>query len=331
MSKRGGVMTKVLFFIILFTGICWTEAGDAFEPWKGKAITGLNVRRSPGLDSQVIGWLNKGQKITINDEKKEWYKIVLNVEGKRYREGWVHSRYIQRVSSEKVEVSSALAKVRAVIAVEELKEKIPLDASEGKDHLPNGIEKELNKASTPAATHVVKEQAPMGPQEGLLSGKRNVREPLPEKANGVKERALTAFRTESTAPKMAVSTSPAPATTLVVREQARAASRTESPAPKTEVSTTPPPAITPVVSKRIDALARTSVPVVQKSLKQEPPVSHDKKGLNDTQELKELGKLALKLLSVLFSCLAILFSYKAIKLAKISYSTAMQLQLNLKV
>jgi len=299
MSKRGGLMRKVLFFVILFTGICWTEAGDAFEPWEGKTITALKVRGSPGLDGQVIAWLKKGQKIRINDEKKEWFKIVFKLEGKRYR-GWVHSRYIQRISSEKVEISSALAKVRAGIAVEELQEMIPLEASEGEDHLPNGIEKELNKASTPAATRVAKEQARMSPQEGLLSGKKDVRDPLPEKANGV-------------------------------REQARAASRTRSPAPKMEVSTTPPPAITPVVSKRVDTLPRTIVPVEQKSLKQAPPVSHAKKGLIDTQELKELGKLALRLLSVLLSCLAILFSYKGIRLAKISYNTAMQLQRNLQV
>jgi len=329
MSKRGGLMTKVLVFVILFTGICWTEAVEAFEPWEGKAITVLNVRRSPGLDSQAIGWLNRGQMVTINDETQEWYRIAFQVEGKKYREGWVHSRYIQRLPSGKNAISSALAKVRAGIAVEELQEKIPLDASAGEDHLPNGIEKELSKASTPAATRVVKKQARMAPKEDLLSGKKDVREPLPEKAPAVRERARPASRTKSPAPKKGLSTSPAPATTPMVREQTRAASRTKSPAPKMEVSTSPPPAITPVVSKRVDTPARTIVPVVQKSLKQEPPASHAKKGQTDTQELKELAKLALRLLSVLLSCLAILFSYKAIKLAKISYNTAMQLQRNL--
>ena len=263
MSKRGGLMTKVLFFVILFTGICWTEAGDAFEPLEGKAITVLNVRRSPGLDGQAIGWLNKGQKVMINDKKKEWYRIVFRGEGKRYREGWVHSRYIQRISSKKEGISSALAKVRAVIAVEELQEKIPLDASEGEDHLPNGIEKESDKASAPAATHVVKEQARMAPQEGLLRGKKDVRDSLPEKATAVKKQPRAASRTKYPATKEELSPSPAPATTL--REQPRAASRTKYPAPKMEVSTSPPPAITPVVSKWVDTLARTIVAVDQRS------------------------------------------------------------------
>lgn len=330
MSKRGGLMTKVLFFVILFAGICWAEAGDAFEPLEGKATTGLNVRRYPGPGSQVITWLRKGQKVTIIDKKKQWYKIVFRGEGKRYAQGWVHSRYIQMIPSGKVEISSALAKVRAGIAVEELQEKIPLDTSEDEEHLPNGIEKELNKASTPA-THVVKEQVRMAPQEGLLSGKKDVRDPLPEKANAVKEQVRAASRTKPSVTKEELSTSPAPATTLTVRDQTRATSRTKSPAPKMEVSTSPPPAITPVVSKRVDTLVPTIVPVVQKSSEQEPPASHDRKGLTDTQELKEVAKLALRLLSVVLSCLAILFSYKAIKLAKISYNTAMQLQRNLQV
>jgi uncharacterized protein YraI len=300
MSKRGGPMTKVLFFVFLFTGICWTETGDAFEAWEGKAITVLNVRRTPGLDGQAVGWLNKGETIIINDEKKEWCKIVFRGEGKRYREGWVHSRYIQRISSKKKELSSALAKVRAGIAVEELQEKIPLDASAGKDRLSNGIEKELNKASTPAATHVVRGQARMTSQAGLLSGKKNVKDPLPGKANAVKE-------------------------------ETSAASRTKSPTPKMEVGTSLPPTITPVVSKRVDTLARTIVPVVQKPLKQELMVSHAEKTLTDTQKFKELAKLALRLLSVVLSCIAILFSYKAIKLAKISYNTAMHLQHDLQV
>ena len=340
MSKRGGVMAKVLFFVILFAGICWTEAGDAFEPWDGKATTVLNVRKSPRLDSQAIGWLDKGKRITIKDEQKLWYKIIFEIEGKRYREGWVVRRYIQRISSGKVEISSALEKVRAGIAVEELQKKIPLDGSEGEDHLQNVIEEELNKASTQAATHVVKEQARMAPQKSLSSDKKVARDALPEKTNAVREQPRSAPRTKPAA-KEKLNTFPAPATILVMKEQTRAATQakpsapkmavTTSPPPKTEVSTLPPPAITPVIRKRVDTPLQPSISGVQKPLKQKPRVSHPEKGMTDTQKLKELAKLALRLLSVVLSCLAILFSYKAIKLSKISYNTTMQFQRNLRV
>ena len=323
-------MTKILFFVILFTGFCWPEAGDAFEPWEGKATTVLNVRKSPELDSQAIGWLDKGQRITINDEQKLWYKIIFEIEGKKYRVGWVYRRYIRRISSEKMDMSSALAKVRAGIAVEELQEKIPLDASAGKDRLRNKEAKALKKASISAEVRVVKDQGRMAPRKSLPSDKKVVRDTLSEKINAVKEQTRATSRTKP-AVKEKLSTSPAPATILVVKEQNHAASRAKSPAPKMEMVISPPPATTPVISKRVDTPPRTSVSVVQNPLKQEPRVSHPQKSLADTQEFKELAKLVLRLLSVVLSCLAILFSYKAIKLSKISYNTAMQLQRNLQV
>ena len=320
MSKMKRLMTKIFVFVILSMGLCWPEAGDAFEPWDGKAITVLNVRKFPGLDSQAIGWLDKGQRITIKEEQKLWYKIIFEIEGKRYREGWVFRRYIQRVSPEKIAVSSALEKVRAGIAKEGLQKKIPLDASAGKDRLPNEVEKELKKASISAEVRVVKDQGSMAPRKSLPSDKKVVRDTLSEKINAVKEQTRATSRTKP-AVKEKLSTSPAPATILVVEEQNHAASRAKS----------PPPAITPVISKRVDTPPRTSVSVVQNPLKQEPRVSHPQKSLADTQEFKELAKLVLRLLSVVLSCLAILFSYKAIKLSKISYNTAMQLQRNLQV
>ena len=340
MRKIKRLMTKSLVLIILSAGLCWPEVGDAFEPWDGKATTVLNVRKSPRLDSQAIGWLDKGKRITIKDEQKLWYKIIFEIEGKRYREGWVVRRYIQRVSPEKMAISSALEKVRAGIAKEELQKKIPLDASTGKDRLQDGVEKELKKAPAPATIHVAKEQGRMAPQKSLSSDKKVARDALPEKTNAVREQPRSAPRTKPAA-KEKLNTSPAPTTILVMKEQTRAATQakpsapkmavTISPPPKTEVSTLPPPAITPVISKQVDTPLQTSISGVQKPLKQKPRVSNPEKGLSDTQGLKELAKLALRLLSVVFSCLAILFSYKAIKLSKISYNTTMQFQRNLQV
>ena len=283
MSKRGGLMTRALFFVILFAGVCWTEAGEAFEPWDGKATTGLNVRKFPRVGGQIVDWLKEGQRITINDEKEKWYKIIFEIEGKRYREGWVHRRYVQKVSSQKEEISSALAKVRAGIIEEESPKRNSLDASAGEDHLPNGKKKALDKVHTPTATLVVEEQAHVRSQEGLFKDAK------------------------------------------AVKEQKRTASQIEPPAPKIGVSSTTPPASL-AVSRQVDTLARVTIPVVQKSIAQELPSSHDKKDLIATQESKGLGKLALRLMSVVLSCLALLFSFKAMKLAKISHNTVMQFQ-----
>ncbi|MCD6295005.1 MAG: hypothetical protein J7M20_08855 [Deltaproteobacteria bacterium] len=211
-----------------------------------------------------------------------------------------------------------------------MQEKIPLAASSGKGRLPNEAEKKLKKASISAEIRVIKDQGRMAPWKSFPSDKKVVRDTLSEKINAVREQTRAASRTKS-AVKEKLSPSPAPAAIHVMKEQTHAAFRVKPPAPKTEVVTSPPPAITPVIRKRVDTSPRTSVPVVQKPLQQEPRVSHPRKGLADTQELKGPAKLALRLLPVVLSCLAILFSYKAIKLSKISYNTAMQLQRNLQV
>ncbi len=340
MNKMKRLMTKTFFFVILSMGLCWPGTGDALEPWEGKAVTVLNVRKSPGLDSQAIGWLDKGQRVTIKDEQKLWYQIIFEIEGKRYREGWVFRRYIQRVSPEKIAMSPALEKVRAGIVREDSQKKIPSDPSGGKNRLSNGVEKELKKASISAEIHMVKDQGSMAPRKRFSSDKEVVRDTLSEKINAVREKTRAASQTKP-AVKEKSSTSSSPPTDLVMKEQTRAVSRAKppappmavsrSPAPKMVVVTSPPPEITPVIDKRVDTLSRTGVPGVQKPLQPEPRVSHPEKGLADTRESKELAKLALRLLSVVLSCLAILFSYKAIKLSKISYNTAIQLQRNLQV
>lgn len=300
MSKRGGLITKSLLFVILFAGICWAEAGDAYEQWEGIVTTGLNVRKSPGVGGQIMAWLQKGQNVIVNDEKEKWYKIVFEMEGKKDHEGWVHSGYILRVLREKEEISSALEKVRSEIVVEELQERVSLKASADEAHLPTGKGKELNEAPMPAAANVVEGQAQVVPEKGFFSGKKDVGNSLPKNAPAAKERTL-------------------------------AASQAMPPAPEMGGGTTIPPTTPPVVDERVDTLALAKVPVVQKSLTQGPPSSHDKKDPADAKGLQEFTKLALRLLSVVLSCLAILFSYKAMQLAKISYNTAMQFQRNFQV
>jgi len=326
MNKRGGLMAKTLFLVILLAGISWSEAGDAFEPWEGKATTGLNVRSSPQVNARVIAWLQNGQKIRVSGEKEKWYKIVFEIGGEKFREGWVHGGYVQRIFPEKVNISSAPAKVRGEIVIGELQEKTQVDASTVQDYLPDGIQKDLDKASTSAATHVVEKPAPMTHEEGFLKGKKDARNTLPEKADVAREQPRAASQPESPAPEMKEEASRAPAATTLVKEQPRVTSQAESPVPEAKGGRSPLPATTPIGANRVNTFAQPIVPDVEKSLKQEPPFSHDRKSLNDAWKLKDLAKLVLRLLSIVLSCLAILLSYKAIKLAEISYKTAMQLQ-----
>ena len=340
MRKMKRLMTKILVFVILSAGLGWPEAGNTFEPWDGKAITVLNVRKSPGLDSQAIGWLDKGQRITIKGEKKLWYRIIFEIEGKRYREGWVFRRYVQRVSPEKIAISSALEKVRAGIVKEGLREKTPSRRSAGKGRLPRGEKKASKKASVSTEIRVVKDQGRTASRKGLPSEKKVMRDTLSEKIDAVKEQTRAASRTKPAVREKAV-TPPTPAKAPVVDKQPHVAPQagpsapemavSKSPAPKMEMVVAPPPATTSVTGTRVGSPPPTNLSPVQKPLQPEPPAPHPEKSPTGTQGFKELAKLALRLLSVLLSCFAILFSYKAIKLSKVSYNTAMHLQRNLRV
>ena len=168
-------MAKALFlFVILSAGIWWTEDGYAYEPWDGKVTTDLNVRSSPQVGAQVVAWLKKGQHITVNDEEEKWYKIVFEIEGKRDHAGWVHSRYIEKIIPEKEDISSALAKIRAKIALEQSQKKPLLESSINETSPPNGMEKEVDKASsTSAANPAAEKQRPVTPSEGFVEGKKD--------------------------------------------------------------------------------------------------------------------------------------------------------------
>ena len=326
-------MAKALFlFVILSAGIWWTEDGYAYEPWDGKVTTDLNVRSSPQVGAQVIAWLKKGRHITVNDEEEKWYKIVFEIEGKRDHTGWVHSRYIEKIFPEKEDISSALAKIRAKIALEQSQKKPLLESSINETSPPNGMEKEVGKASsTSAANPAAEKQRPVTPSEGFVEGKKDRADISPEKAHAAGGQTGGMPPLGSSVPEMEA-TSRAPVTTAVIREPARVILPAESPAPgMVGGAFAPPPATAPLAGKRPDRPVGTIDSVGEKSVKQEPMTSPDRKGLNGSWEFKDLAKLAFRLLSVVLSCLAILFSYKAITLAKISYNTAMQFQNNLPV
>jgi N-acetylmuramoyl-L-alanine amidase len=55
-------------------------------------VNGLNVRKQPSLSSSVIGILNAGAKITINEEQSGWAKV----ETSSGEMGWININYISK-------------------------------------------------------------------------------------------------------------------------------------------------------------------------------------------------------------------------------------------
>ena len=295
---------------------------------------GLNVRSSPRVGARVIAWLRKGQGITVNGEEENWYKIVFDVEGKGNREGWVNSHYIESAPLEKAkgDLSSELAKIRAKIASEESRQKIPLGASTAEVRLSKGMEREPEKDSIPIAANAFEKQTPMVPREGLPVGKNDRKDTPPEEAFSGAEKAQEVSPSEFPVSEREGGKAPAPPIATVARERGGAIFQIGSPVPEMEKSAAPAPlAGASEFVKKPEAFTGTIVPAGEKSRKQEPTALSDGRRLNDAWTFKDLARLALRLLTVVLSCVAILFSYKAINLAKISYDTAMQFTSSLQV
>lgn len=58
---------------------------------------GLQVKRSNRRDSQTIGDLNIGEIVEITTKKKNWSRIKI-IKGNEIIEGWVYTRYLQKIN-----------------------------------------------------------------------------------------------------------------------------------------------------------------------------------------------------------------------------------------
>ncbi|MDY6972507.1 MAG: SH3 domain-containing protein [Thermodesulfobacteriota bacterium] len=229
-----------LLFHLLFLVIFWTEPGLAFEPWKGEIGTNVNLRKSPGLDGEVITGLRKGDRVVIRDERGDWYKIAVERETYGYK-GWVYAVYVKAVHTDEARTSHPLDKPNQAP---------PLEETPSKDAL----------APLQQTHYSAKEVAESEPQ-----------------GTGTQE--------------------------------------------------TPPPKGMPPKSTSMP-IRKTFQEVVRVETNKRPPSVTDTDDLMDLQGPGVFVRLLLRLSSVILSCLALLFSYRALRLAKVSRDVALRLQHN---
>ncbi len=97
--------SAIVFFIaIASTGILlqdWVHpvAGLAAEYRIGTVTANVNLRKTPGLQGDVVAGLQKGLPVKVYGEKDGWYRISAK---KNYIlfNGWVYGRYVEIVSAE---------------------------------------------------------------------------------------------------------------------------------------------------------------------------------------------------------------------------------------
>ena len=91
-------MHVLKWLICLTAGImgAWTGHCEASEAWKGQVTVTLNVRQAPQGNSPVITRLDQGAVVAVTDENKGWYKVVVEKETYGFT-GWVYGKYVKRV------------------------------------------------------------------------------------------------------------------------------------------------------------------------------------------------------------------------------------------
>ena len=87
-------MKKCHLFFVLVLILCLVPLFSAMAQTGTVTVEALNVRASASTDSNVVGVIHEGQKVTIKDTTGNWYKI--NCNGKS---GYVWKKYIKLSSS----------------------------------------------------------------------------------------------------------------------------------------------------------------------------------------------------------------------------------------
>ena len=93
-------MKKRQLFFVLILILCLVPLFSAMAQTGVVTADALNIRASASTDSNVVGVVHEGDKVTIKDTNGNWYKISCN--GKT---GYVWKKYIKVSSSGSSELS----------------------------------------------------------------------------------------------------------------------------------------------------------------------------------------------------------------------------------
>lgn len=184
-------LTILLFTALAFTGISlqdWAHpvAGLAEAFRIGAVTTNVNLRKTPGLQGDVVAGLQQGSPVKVYGEKDGWYRVSAE---KNYMlfNGWVYNRYVEIVTAQDVE------------ALPEPQSPKPLPAAQPKKTLPDPVK----TSPPPEATTSLRPPVVRTPTPKMT--------PEPEK-KAAAQAPQQAVPVEKSAPPAVQKSSPAPPT-----------------------------------------------------------------------------------------------------------------------
>ncbi len=348
MKKRQNPRTKstlILSFCLLF---CWAAVGNADD--------GIQLRKYPSSDGLVLDTISKGKNVKIIEAFGPWRYVV--VEGSDYGGGWVHFQDLEKETSknQKGDVSSKSSQPK------EEEPPSPQESDSAIDKPSPGVQApakgktttkpsfQQSKVSVGAVKiHPIKphkEAQETKPEKPLNKSAEPKKEP-PDHASKSRNNALkevlqpgrTAIeerpqRSQSVKPTPPIPSQTAPAgprenfhepeehSPMEMIKTAHADPLPKTPVPSSKMQNDPaiPGARSqssdrPTASTRVDNAQ--GFPTKEKGASRGPG--------------RDLINFGFRLLSVLLSCIAIVFAYKAKKMADMSYHLVVQLQQKIEI
>ena len=331
---------KSILILAVVIVICWAVAGNASEQWDAKASVRVNLRKNPSSNAVILSIVPKAHKLRIMEKKGVWCKV--DVEGEIHGRGWVYDEYIEEILPKKLKTESSSQTVRVEIASGEQMQGIhpsepPTNArTEGAEVKPLMA---LSKVEIPMAgepAHIAPSQVPTEVRtEDEKAKLLNASLPVKGSITGLDEQVsvrnkLRDAKNESNALSQVeipmagepVHVPPAQPPYSGFKQDALGISgKYSSGVIEQRDSSTYQKSLPGEKKKHGGALQGTPPAVSEQSLSDVgavassviiSAVSHERKGLINKRESMRPVSIALKLLSIVLSCLVILLLYKKI-------------------
>lgn len=164
---------------------CWAWAEFIKPSEKNQGLTtaaNVNIRSQPSRKGEILGRLNKGDKVSLRGKKENWAKISCYP----YAKGWVHSRLLVKTEKEECFHSLIKDKITKLSSASQKKvEKIQKEISAGGQKAFFLIEKKLPGLDEKTVYRVIKASSQICEKNPQLIGEIFSRinpENLPESA-----------------------------------------------------------------------------------------------------------------------------------------------------
>lgn len=262
--------------LVLAVGIiiCWAVAGNASEQWDAKASARVNLRRNPNSNAVILSIVPKAHKLRIMEKKGLWCKV--DVEGEIHGKGWVYAEYLEEILPKALKTESSSQTVKVEIASGEQKQGVH-PAEPPPNARTEGEEVKPLRALSKVEIPMAGEPVHVPPAQPLYSGfKQDTLGISVKYSSGVIEQGDSSTYQKSLPGEK--------------KKHGGALQGT-------------PPAVSEQSVSDVRAVASSVI---------RSAVSHERKGLINKRESIGPVAIALKLLSIMLSCLVILLLYKKI-------------------